>query len=243
VQSFLAGLIEAAYPDANRDGSAASEPYRSLHLIGLIRTLFDYGMQLIVTARQRAGTPGFLAFAAPFGTASLKLLIARISCAVARAAQLQQRLQYEAGLGGIYRPEPAQRGPTDRAARARPAAQSARAPTRQAAPVRQAAPAVDPELAHLPTVAQIATEIRRLPIEQVIASICHDFGITPEHALWQELAQALAAFGISLAGAAKDAEAAPTQPSAAQPGRDTQPTAVAASPARSARPDCMNRVP
>jgi hypothetical protein len=69
VRSFLACLVEAAYPDAQRDpAAAAAEPFRSLRLIGLIRTLVDYGHQLIRTARRCAGTPDFLAFARPIGT-------------------------------------------------------------------------------------------------------------------------------------------------------------------------------
>ena len=65
---------------------------------------------------------------------------------------------------------------------------------------------VDPELAHLPSVAKIAAEIRCHPIEHVIANICRDLGITPEHALWPELDQALAAFGVSLSAMAEEPE-------------------------------------
>jgi hypothetical protein len=193
VASLLSYLIEAAYPNASRDGTAACEPYRTLHLIGLIRTVIDYGKQLIITARQRAGTAEFLAFAAPFGTASLKLLVARIGCAITRAVLLEQKLQYQAGLGGSYRPEPARAAAAHRAPRAAAGARTAR--TRRTV---QTGPARDPELAHLPTVAQITAEIRRLPLQQVIATICRDLGITREHELWQQLNQALSSFGVSL---------------------------------------------
>lgn len=206
MQSILSYLVEAAYPDAGRDGAAVPEPVRTLRLLGLIRTLIDYGKHLIVTARMQAGTPGFLAFAKTFGTASLKLLIARIGCAISRAVHLEQKLGGTAPAGGPRRPVTTRRAP-----RARPAAPATRAQ------VRPAGPAQDPELAHLPTVAQIVAEIRRHPMEQVIATICRDLGITPEHALWQQLDQALASFGVRLAVAPAQAEARPPRSGGAQP--------------------------
>ena len=190
--SILSYLLEAAYPNADRDGTATSEPYRTLHLVGLIRTVIEYGRHLIITARQCTNPADFLTFAAPFGTTSMKLLLARIGCAISRAVHLQQKLQYEAGLHSSYRPAPARPAPKDRAPRARPAAATARSHTARTEPAR------DPDLAHLPTVAQIAAEIRRLPLEQVIATICRDLGITPDHELWQQLNQALANFGVAL---------------------------------------------
>jgi hypothetical protein len=224
VASFLSYLIEAAYPDANRDPTA--EPYRSLHLIGLIRTLIDYGKQLIITARLRAGTPDFLSFAAPFGTSSLQLLLARIGCAISRAVHLEQKLQYEAGLGGGYRPEAARAAPSPRTPRAGSAAAVGRSRTRRARPAR------DPELVHLPTVAQIAAEIRRLPLQQVIAGICCDLGITPEHELWQQLNQALAGFGVSLPVPEKEHAPARPHPGAAEPGADPPHAAASATSAQ-----------
>jgi hypothetical protein len=209
VVSLLSFLIEAAYPDASRDGTAASEPYRTLRLIGLIRTVIDYGKQLIITARQCAGTADFLAFAAPFGTASLKLLVARIGCAITRAVLLEQKL---GGGGGAYQPEPARRATGRRSPRA---AATARARTVRSKPAR------DPELAHLPTIAQIAAEIRRLPLQHVIATICRDLGITPDHALWQELNQALAGFGVSLPVPEPEKHPARPQAGAAEQSADT----------------------
>jgi hypothetical protein len=210
VASLLSYLIEAAYPDDNRDGRATAEHYRSLRLIGLIRTLIDYGRQLIITARLRAGTPDFLAFAAPFGTTSLKVLVARIGCAISRAAHLEQKLEHEAKLGGRYRPERARPAPGHRAPRAASAA--ARSRTVRTKPAR------DPELRHLPSVAQIAAEIRRLPLQQVIATICRDLGITPEHELWQQLDQAVAAFGVKLPVPKSEHGPARPRAHAAEPG-------------------------
>jgi hypothetical protein len=241
VASFLSYLIEAAYPDANRDGTATSEPYRTLHLLGLIRTIIDYGKQLIVTARQRAGTADFLPFAAPFGTASLKLLLARIGCAISRAAHLEQKLQYEAGLGGCYMPEPADPAPGRRTPRARSAEATARSHDAGSHAGRshsaRTGHAEDPDLAHLPSVAQIAAEIRRLPLQQVIATICRDLGITPDHALWQQLNQALAGFGVSLPVPVAEHDPARARPGAAEqgaaePGADAPRAQTSAPPAQ-----------
>ncbi|HEY3849125.1 MAG TPA: hypothetical protein VGL95_18635, partial [Acetobacteraceae bacterium] len=220
-----------AYPDANRDGTATSEPYRTLHLLGLIRTIIDYGKQLIVTARQRAGTADFLPFATPFGTASLKLLLARIGCAISRAAHLEQKLQYEAGLGGCYRPEPAQPAPGRRSPRARSAAAAARSRTAGSHSARTGH-AEDPDPAHLPSVAQIAAEIRRLPLQQVIATICRDLGITPDHALWQQLNQALAGFGVSLPVPIAEHDPAWPRPLASEPGAGAPRAQTSAAPAQ-----------
>ncbi|HEY3846605.1 MAG TPA: hypothetical protein VGL95_05785 [Acetobacteraceae bacterium] len=231
MSSFLSYLLEAAYPDANRDGTATSEPYRTLHLLGLIRTIIDYGKQLIVTARQRAGTADFLPFAAPFGTASLKLLLARIGCAVSRAVHLEQKLQYEAGLGGCYRPEPAHPAPGRRTPRTGSATAAARSHAARSHAARTG-PAEDPDLAHLPSVAQIAAEIRRLPLEQVIATICRDLGITPDHALWQQLNEALAGFGVSLHVPVTEHSQARPCPGAVEPGADAPHAEASAAPAQ-----------
>ncbi|HEY1931188.1 MAG TPA: hypothetical protein VGG99_04185 [Acetobacteraceae bacterium] len=229
--SLLSFLIEAAYPDAERDGTAACEPYRTLRLLGVIRSIIDYATQLIGTARMQAGSPGFAAFSAHFGTDSLKLLIARFRCAISRAAHLEQKLRYDAEIGGLRRRAPARKAPADRAPRARPAAPAARPDS------RKTERAIDPELAHLPSVAQIAAELRRHPMEHVFATICRDLGITSDHALWLELDQALAAFGVRLSPVAPREQVVPRRhaptrrparsPAAAQP---TQPNRAAQTP-------------
>ncbi len=49
----------------------------------------------------------------------------------------------------------------------------------------------DPRLASLPTPEQIAAEVRRRPVGAVIADICCDLGIRPDHPLWRELQLAI----------------------------------------------------
>ena len=53
----------------------------------------------------------------------------------------------------------------------------------------------DPRLANLPTPEQIAAKVRRQPIGAVLADICRDLGIAPNHPLWNELRNAINAFG------------------------------------------------
>ena len=98
-----------------------------------------------------------VAFARPFGTARLNVLIARIGCAISRAVHLEQKLAREAKLGALAQPAPTRHAPPSRGSRARPATPAARPQ------VQRAAPDIDPELAGLPSVAQIADEIGRRP--------------------------------------------------------------------------------
>jgi hypothetical protein len=131
---------------------------------------------------------------------------------------LQQRLEHGAGHGGGHRPEPARAAPSHGTRRAGSAAAArsgtARSRTSRTTPVR------DPDLAHLPSVAQIAAEIRRLPLQQVIAMICRDLGITPDHELWQQLNQALAGFGVSLPVPGSERSPTLPRPGATEPGAD-----------------------
>ena len=62
----------------------------------------------------------------------------------------------------------------------------------------------DARLARPPTPAQIAAKIRRQPIGAVIADICRDLGIRPNHPLWRELRDAIVRYGGSLARLVKD---------------------------------------
>ena len=43
----------------------------------------------------------------------------------------------------------------------------------------------------MPTAEQIAEEIRRRPIGEVIADICRDLGMVPAHPLWRDLQRAI----------------------------------------------------
>jgi hypothetical protein len=174
-----------AQPDPN---PVADKGSRAGRLLDLVRKLIDYGKEIAGTLRQRAATGlGFDAFR--FGTRDLTLILARITRGLHLATALEARvLQNAARLD------------------AEPAASSApsRDRPRAAQPAARRAPEADALLAHLPTPEQIAAEVRRRPIGAVIADICRDLGIMPNHPLWRELQHAIIRYGGSLAGLVKD---------------------------------------
>ena len=116
-----------------------------------------------------------------------------------------------------YRPDPRAHHPRPapcRGARSqdhphsRPAGRRARAAARS---LRHASPPTRPPgrreadpAGCLPTPEQIAAEVRRRPIGAVIADICRDLGIMPDHPLWRELQHLIICYGGSLANLVKD---------------------------------------
>ena len=160
--------------------AAAPKPNRLSGLLALVRQLIDYGRQLATTLR---GNPH------PLGAGDIAEILARITRGLLRAEALEARL-----IRSAARPDPAPAPP--------------RAPCpRQSPPARAAASpcdATDPHLAHLPTPEQIAAEVRRRPIGAVIADICRDLGIMPNHPLWRELQLVIIRHGGSLARLVKD---------------------------------------
>jgi hypothetical protein len=162
---MLAALVQAAAPDRNRADATASEPYRSIRLVYFIRSLVEYGKELLVTARLRYGTPGFALFAKPFGITDVRLLVERISEAIRRAAILSDVVTAQARLGrhgpGVAGP----RAPYRREPRERQPAPDAPPPDRQAARTPPATDGSAGELSReglpredLPSATQIAAE-------------------------------------------------------------------------------------
>jgi hypothetical protein len=157
-------------------------------LLGLVRKLIDHGRQLAATVGQRSRPNDPAIARCRFGTSDIALILSRITLALHRATLLEARL-----LRSAARPEPKpqpQRAPSQRAARA---PQAPREPAE-----------ADPRLARMPTTEQIAAEIRHRPVGAVIADICRDLGIMPDHPLWRELRLAIMLHGGSLAGFTKD---------------------------------------
>ena len=157
-------------------------------LLGLVRKLIDHGKQLAAAVGQRS-LPNDPAIArCRFGTSDIALILSRITLALHRATLLEARL-----LRSAARPDPKPeplRAPSQRAARA---PQAPREPAE-----------ADPRLAGMPTAEQIATEISHRPVGAVIADICRDLGIMPDHPLWRELRLAIMLHGGSLAGLFRD---------------------------------------
>jgi hypothetical protein len=183
-------------PDPPR--AAPTMPAGLGRVLSLVRRLIDYGKQLAGTVQQRAAAPGFALFAKPFGTADLAAILARITNGLRRAAALEARLCQRAARGRDLTPSPirlpAARGPRRARQSAPPDAQQEPQPANHTE---------DPRLARLPTEAEIAAEVRRRPVGAVIVDICHDLGIMPgqfDRASWDELCEAIIAYGGSLSG-------------------------------------------
>jgi hypothetical protein len=164
----------------------APQPSRSSGLLGLVRKLIDYGTFLAGTLRQRGLGDHPAVHALQFGTTNVALILARIARGLLRAAALEARLHHNAArLDAPSRPC---------TIRARVPSASTEAASEPPASRRPASPRRtddDALLAHMPTPEQIAAEIRRRPIGEVICDICRDLGIVPAHPLWRELQHAI----------------------------------------------------
>jgi hypothetical protein len=158
-------------------------------LISLVRKLIDYGKELAATF-QRSGTDtNPITHTCRFGTSDLALILARITQGLHRARTLEEKLVHNAARPE-WEPKPSA-APSPRASR-----------TAQPAAARTDAAAT--KLAQLPTPEQIASQVRRRPIGAVIADICRDLGIMPNHPLWRELSEVIIRYGGSLAALYKD---------------------------------------
>jgi hypothetical protein len=164
-----------------------TQPSRSARLLGLVRTLIDYGKELAATIRERVVTDP-ISVRCGFGTVDVGLILARIARGLHRANALEARL-----LSNAHRLD----APPRRAA----STSSPRLPRPAAAPANGE---TDEPIARLPTPDQIATAVRHQPIGAVIADICRDLGITPRHPLWRELQLVIIREGGSLARLVSD---------------------------------------
>jgi hypothetical protein len=191
------GPDPASQPDPDQAPISAPAPQR---FAGLLRRVFNYGKELLVAVRLRAACPEFpRLLAKPFGTADLRLILARISAAMGRALWLEDRFLRQGGLGR-HAFLPPLRNPSPRRPRAaRPDAARDQTP----APAQPARRTGNPLV---PTVAQLTVELRRRPVGVVLAGICRDLGITPHHPLWGEVSHAIVACGGSLTELAQDAD-------------------------------------
>jgi hypothetical protein len=169
---------------ATEASTATPKPSPSGRLIGLVRQLIDYGRQLAATLRTNPH---------PFSASDFALILARITRGLLRAEALEERIiRTAARLDAEPAPSRApshRRSPPARAARPTEAATSA------------LVPGPDPAI---PTPEQIAAEVRRRPIGAVIADICRDLGITPNHPLWRELSHLIIRYDGNLANLVKD---------------------------------------
>jgi len=166
-----------------------AEATRTGRLLGLVRTLIDYGRQLATTLQQRTSATNLADVTRHFGTIDIGQILARIARGLLRAAALETRLSSRLA-----------RQPTEPAT---PSAPSLRQP-RAARPVDRSARAADPRPTRLATPEDIAAEVRRRPVGAVIADICRDLGIVPSNPMWRELSLAIIENGGNLATLFKD---------------------------------------
>ena len=158
------------------EAAADPKPSRAGRLLGLVRRLIDYGMQLATTLRTNPP---------PFSASDIALLLARITRGLLRAEALEARVIRDTARLDA---EPAP-----------PRAPSHRRPP----PARTTDAPGSPEVC-LPTSEQIAAEVRCRPIGAVIADICRDLGITPSHPLWPEVRDLITRYCGNLANLVMD---------------------------------------
>ncbi len=171
--------------------TADPKPSRASRLIGLVRQLIDYGRQLAATLRNNQH---------PFSASDIALILARITRGLLRAEALEARIIRTAAKLDAEPAPP--RAPSHRRS---PPARAAARPTEAATSALVPAPGLDPGVdPAIPTPEQIAAEVRRRPIGAVIADICRDLGIMPNHPLWRELSHLIIRYDGNLANLVKD---------------------------------------
>jgi hypothetical protein len=175
----------AAIADPPPQPAAEDRPSRFAPLLSIVRKLIDYGRQLATAVQQSNPNTDIHQVAIGFGTYDVKYILARIIRGLLRADELATRLQRLDS-----RPEPPQPPPA--------VASLTRKPHAPATPATRAQKTA-PIAAVLPTPEQIAEQVRRRPIGEVLADICRDLGILPSHPLWRELRLEIIRHGGNLA--------------------------------------------
>jgi hypothetical protein len=176
--------------DRPDDHAAAAPPTLSTHLLTLVGKLFDYGRGVILVLRQppQVTRDHVAQVARRFGTPNLRLIVARVMRGLELALALKQRLM-----------DSASRLDTPRKPRLPPLPRLPSLPAERArvqSPVRHGTPQDDMRLLNrMPTAEEIAARVLRRPIGKVLADICIDLGITPDHPLWRDLRLAVDAMG------------------------------------------------
>ncbi|MEJ0019837.1 MAG: hypothetical protein WDN25_25430 [Acetobacteraceae bacterium] len=155
-------------------------PSASGRLRALLRKLIDYGRDLVATLRQPTAA-GLPAITRTFGTQDIARILARITHGLLMAGALEDRLVRSADR--LDAPPPPR-------APAKPAA----TPTHPDHTAAAGRPARSPPLGaadrrgHPPS-----------PDRAVIADICRDLGIRPDHPLWQDVRALIIRYGGNLA--------------------------------------------
>jgi hypothetical protein len=199
----------ASLPDPQQRRPGKPAPANIAQILHILHILLGYGRHLADTIERRAGARGFSVIARYFGTAKVAVILAHLYRGIMRAVVLERRLLARAARGRDLVVPPLRVRPERKAEpvpeAGMPQAAPAEPEARMAAPVRT--PRADPDapldLAHLPTMEQLAAEDRRRPIGRVIADICRDLGVSPglcAGSFWTELSDALTKYRGNPAG-------------------------------------------
>jgi len=179
-----AALSRPPKPRQVRALASGAVPSPTGPLLGLVRTLIDFGMALVTALRSSPSAETLVLVTRRFGVPDVAVIIARIIRALQLATALEARLISGVAdwqlVPGRFR-MPAPRKP------------------RAGQPVRRPASGIDAQLDRMPTAAEIAADVRRRSVGVVIAELIRDFGIMPCHPLWPELSEAVLCNGGSLA--------------------------------------------
>ena len=171
-------------PDPTPDQASAPASTRTGRLLGFVRELIDYGKHIAAVLQRRAITTVPFPLACRFGTRNAALILMRIVRAVQLATALEARL-IRHPLREVSALPAAPRPPSERARRAAQPGESRARPAR-------------PPLPDMPTAEEIAAALRNRPVGEVLAQICNDLGIVPDHPLWDEIISAVVRFGGNL---------------------------------------------
>lgn len=174
-------------------------PGRSSRLLSLVHNLFDYGLHLARTIRERGAAMDPAERTRRFGTGEILLILTRIALGLRRARLLEEKIiRAAATIDARPPPEPAAPLPAPQIASA--VAAEPRAPRRS----EPSPTAAEDLFGKLPTVDQVAAAVRRQPIGTILADICRDLGITRDHPLWDELHHAITEYGGSFVRLVRD---------------------------------------
>lgn len=160
----------APLPDRTAPAVAGpAAPANIVRVLHVIRWIISYGTELASTLRQRATRADFRFFAARYRDGAVAVILARIRRGLLIAGALEARLAARAAKGRNISPSPPRLpsphpAPSDRSNQPR-------------APRRTNLIDLPPD--RLPTVQEIAAELRRRPLGAVLVDICRDFGIRP----------------------------------------------------------------
>ena len=177
--------MEAAPATVPTDAAAPANtgrlPLNSFpRFMAALHKLIDYGQRLATVFQRASHLVDSAEHFLHFGTTDIELILARIRRGLLRAQTLQTMLQNEPTLLKdrltLYPPP---REPGSHPPGPRPAPRHTRA-EREAAENQSL-------LARLPSVAEIAEQIRHRNPGDVLFDICRDLGIMPNHPLYMEI--------------------------------------------------------